>query len=471
MFTPLAQRVKNAGMNTQLTASLCLVLGASLAQAQVAVEFVEGSGFVTGFGSPLPAEYETVPIGRRGAEGGGSTGSGFVGSSRLELAIVDVVGTSRTNLIASGNSSHFSTSGGSTTSTGDGTIRLASPVRVQLTDLSRRVVRYSDSSSVTEPIGGEVTLAPAESAGRLIGSLANGILFPGDYVLSAQVTANGTNVGFPNTRSSTLSWTLAMSPLTPRLLASTDATSDGSDDIFFHHTLTGVCVAWTRTVTNQTTFSILGGAAPNWEIRGTGDLSLDGVADIVWQNVDSGEVGLWITRAGQFAEWRSLGVPPAGFRVEAVGDFDGDFQNDLIFRNTQTGVLVVWLMNATSLRTWQVIAAIPTDWQIVTAGDWTGDGESDLLCYRASTGDVGVLGMNDTQIISWSGIGFADPAIFRPFGRMDTDGNGTQELLWQDQNTGRFAIWTIQRLGTTAAFDSWSPFFNPLVDSTWRARN
>lgn len=454
-------------MERSLAAVLCLVVGTSVAPAQVAVEFLVGSGAITGSGFPVPSNYPTVPMARRGASGGGSTGAGF---SSIQLDLADVAGG--TNLTASGEATHFSTLGGNSTSNASAVMRLTTPARVKLTDASRatRVLAF-DGSPTLGPAVGQVTVLPAESLGRIVGSLNLGILLPGDYAVEASTSADGNNFSFPNTRESTLSWTLAMTPLTPRLLASTDATSDGSDDIFFHHTLTGVCVAWTRTAINQTTFSILGGAPANWEIRGTGDLSLDGVADIVWQNIDSGEVGLWITRAGQFAEWRSLGVPPAGFRVEAVGDFDGDFQNDLIFRNTQTGVLVVWLMNATSLRTWEVIAAIPTDWQIVTAGDWTGDGESDLLCYRASTGDVGVLGMNDTQIISWSGIGFADPAIFRPFGRMDTDGNGTQELLWQDQNTARFAIWTIQRLGTTAAFDSWSPFFNPLVDPTWRARN
>jgi hypothetical protein len=261
-------RGNNLVMERSLAAALCLVVGTSVAPAQVAVEFLVGVGGVSGSGFPSPSNFPSVPMGRRGANGGGSTGSGFAGTSTIALSLVDnELGTS---LKASGESRHFSSNGGYTNSMVTGTLRLDSVVRVTRDDRSRRVslVDYRDTGTfVGEAIAGQVTFSPVESGGRLIGTLDRGVLLPGDYALSASVEANGQPFGpFPRTSSITLDWALAMTPLTPRLLASTDATSDGSDDIFFHHTLTGVCVAWTRTVTNQTTFSILGGAAPNWEL-------------------------------------------------------------------------------------------------------------------------------------------------------------------------------------------------------------
>jgi hypothetical protein len=200
-------------------------------------------------------------------------------------------------------------------------------------------------------------------------------------------------------------------------------------------------------------------------------MTLDGIADVVWQNTSSGEVGIWVTRPGQLIEFCSVGAPTDGWCLEAVGDDDGDCQPDLVFRNAETGLIVAWFMEQTAFRSWQAITSIATDWKIITAGDWTGDGFSDLLCHRPAGGEVGVIAMNNAVPISWSGIGFADPARFVPMGSIDSDGNCTQELLWQDTQTQRFVVWSIERLGTTAALDGWSPFVNPLADVTWRARN
>ncbi len=77
-------------------------------------------------------------------------------------------------------------------------------------------------------------------------------------------------------------------------------------------------------------------------------------------------------------------------------------------------------------------------------GDFNGDGTDDILWQNQDTGLVGAWIINNGQYTRWASIGKASPTVWRITGTGDFNGDGTDDILWQNRSTGQVVVWTLR---------------------------
>ncbi len=181
-----------------------------------------------------------------------------------------------------------------------------------------------------------------------------------------------------------------------RFLASADINGDGKVDVLLMNGLTGQVNGWLMDGATKLSGGMVGVAAGR-EFLATGDFDGDGADDILWRD-NSDRLSIWYLE-GLSASEAFVPVPAdtlsRAWCVTAVGDFDGDRTDDLVLRHigtasiTGTGQVVGWLMHGANAPTAGVIhAGIALAWRTESCADLDGDGDDDILLRNRQTGDV-----------------------------------------------------------------------------------
>jgi hypothetical protein len=68
-----------------------------------------------------------------------------------------------------------------------------------------------------------------------------------------------------------------------------------------------------------------------FSVVGVGDFNGDGTSDILWQNTSTGVVDEWTIKNGQWAGSTNLGAHPGNFSISGVGDFLGNGTSDVLW--------------------------------------------------------------------------------------------------------------------------------------------
>ena len=266
------------------------------------------------------------------------------------------------------------------------------------------------------------------------------------------------------------------------------------------------------------------------------DFNGDGTSDILWQNPTTGQVGQWSMQNGQ-PSWASIGFSGGGWNISGVGDFNGDSTSDIFGRMRRpvrsgngacktasphgprsalagavgtlpvsaTSMATVLLtfygrmrrpvrsgngpcrtvsphgprsalagpagilpVSATSMATVLLTsfgrmrrpvrsgngpcrtASLPglqsdlaaAGWNIEGVGDFNGDGTSDILWENQTTGQVGEWVIHNGQP-TWTSIGWANTS-WKVAGVGDFNGDGTSDIEWQNPTTGQVGQWSMQ---------------------------
>jgi FG-GAP-like repeat/Fibronectin type III domain len=186
-------------------------------------------------------------------------------------------------------------------------------------------------------------------------------------------------------------------------------------------------------------------------VAGT-DFNGDGHPDVIWQNESTWQVVVWYMGGSQGAvpqgwTWLSgAGVP--GWRIVAARDFDSDGKPDLVWQNESTRQVTVWYMGGSQANVpqrwaWLSQAGVP-GWRVVAARDFNADGKPDLVWQHDTTRQVSIwyLGgaQGDTPLGSNSVSSFG-VAGWRVVGTADFDGDGSNDLVWQEDATRRVVVW------------------------------
>lgn len=166
-----------------------------------------------------------------------------------------------------------------------------------------------------------------------------------------------------------------------------------------------------------------------------GDVDGDGASDLLWHS-----------RATEKVRWQLIGdgrilgegerYVGGTYRVLAVDDFTGDGGTDFLFGNETGDKLVFWDTVVGGLR-------VNVD-EIHAAGDWEVIGTADIYANDASF-VVSRNGAGDVVRLTWlnsnTEYGSAVATDARLAATGDFDGDGRDELLWQDGHTDRFWLW------------------------------
>ena len=226
--------------------------------------------------------------------------------------------------------------------------------------------------------------------------------------------------------------------------------------------------------------TLVGSSAPtisqvadaNWKVAGMGDLNADGQQDIVWHNDATGALAAWYLRGTQVTQTSSLsisGVSDASWKLRGVGDTNGDRYADLLWQNSSDGRLAVWLMNGTQvIRTANLSISRLTDtnWKVRALGDTNGDGRDDLLWQNSATGELGVWFLNGATVTATArlSLGAMQDTNWRIVGAQDVNGDRRADILWQ-HSSGSIATWFLQGQTVVATF-----MFNPsdITDPGWK---
>ena len=95
-----------------------------------------------------------------------------------------------------------------------------------------------------------------------------------------------------------------------------------------------------------------------------------------------------------------------------------------------------------------VVFAI-TNRSLAGSGDFNGDGTTDLLWQNQTTGLVPISLVKNATITNWVALAYADPTQWKLAGTGNFTGNGTTDVLWINTSSGEVGVWLINNATVT----------------------
>ncbi|MDR4485499.1 MAG: PASTA domain-containing protein [Nitrospirales bacterium] len=228
-----------------------------------------------------------------------------------------------------------------------------------------------------------------------------------------------------------------------------DLNGDGTADLLWRNSGSGVVVAWLMEDAAITSTGVLGGVSSNWKIMGMGDVNADHHADVIWRNMNTGAVAVWLMNGLTRTSTGFPGIAPLSYVIKGIGDVDGNGTADLVWQNTVSGATAIWLLNGATLASSGFPGSVPLQWEIAGLGDVDADEKADVIWRNTNTGAVAIWLMNGLTRRSTGFPGNAPLSyVIKEIG--DVDGNGTADLVWHNTLNGAVVIWIMN--GTKLAF-------------------
>jgi hypothetical protein len=231
---------------------------------------------------------------------------------------------------------------------------------------------------------------------------------------------------------------------------------NGQPDLVFQNDTTGQVTVWYMGGAQGATFQgwnyLNSSSLAGWKVVGAADFNGDGHPDLVWQNDTTRQVTVWYMGGAQgntFLGWNYLSsVGVAGWKVVGAADFNGDGTPDLIWQNDTTRQVTVWYMGGALGNTflgWNYLSSTGVaGWTVVGSADFNGDGHPDLVWQNDTTGQVTVWYMGGAQgatFLGWNYLSSAGVAGWTVVGAADFNGDGTPDLIWQNDTTRQVTVW------------------------------
>ena len=164
------------------------------------------------------------------------------------------------------------------------------------------------------------------------------------------------------------------------------------------------------------------------------DANGDGLSDLMFFDHAGDKITTWFMNGVQRLFYSSNGMSGALSLVDA-GDFDGNGRSDLLFQDPQSRHLFMALSTGSSYAVHELANVYSSNLGPVAAGDINGDGNADVILRDRSDGDVVVWYMSGVTRLSYSVHSFAGARQYDFVGVGDLDGDGKQDLLWNNAGT------------------------------------
>lgn len=224
-----------------------------------------------------------------------------------------------------------------------------------------------------------------------------------------------------------------------------DVNGDGKDDFFQINNLTGQVSAW---INKDTWFSIVNVNQIDrvaWNPAGLGDFDGNGYTDMLLRNTTTGRLVIHYNKDGVYAGGFFGDAVSYDWKVVGTGDFNGDGQDSILWR-TDAGLTFVWDKVGNAPNQYQIGGVVNGGWEVAGVGDFNGDGRDDILWWKDSTGEVGVWVMNaDGQTYGGGPTSLVGNPKHYIAGVGDVNGDGRDDIIWQDHSTGDLYAWLMDR--------------------------
>jgi spore germination protein YaaH len=175
---------------------------------------------------------------------------------------------------------------------------------------------------------------------------------------------------------------------------------------------------------------------PRWE------MNKDGNHDAMIRNTN-GDVVVGTMNGPTILASGTVGSD-AAFAPVVAGHFTRDGATDIVLRNLSNGDVKLWQMNGLTVA---ATATLPstgeTLWKVIGAADLDSDGRHEIIWHYPPNGVVAYW-RRDLSTGNWSGYYFSptmDASVWQMAGVGDFNLDGTDDLVWRNQNTGENRIW------------------------------
>jgi hypothetical protein len=225
-----------------------------------------------------------------------------------------------------------------------------------------------------------------------------------------------------------------------------DFDGDGRRDLLWHHEASGqVTVHFYRGGALRGWQWLRPAGAAVWRLVGAADFNGDGTPDLIWQDQDNGRVVVHYYNGRVFSGWDWLVPDPRpGMRVVAVADWDTDGHPDLIWEDSNTGRLEVEYRGGPRgtrrLKSATVRAGGIVGWRLAGVADFDGNGTCDLVWENQITRQVTVHYYNGTEMTGWRWLNISGMRGWRLAGVGDLNGDGQPDLIWRNETTDQLTV-------------------------------
>jgi len=243
-------------------------------------------------------------------------------------------------------------------------------------------------------------------------------------------------------------------PTSWSIVGQRDFNADGNTDILWRDASGNVGI-WLMNGTGVQTTSVLGNVPTNWSVAGIIGFNTGGYNNILWRDT-AGDVGIWFMNGTTVVSTATVGNMPSAWIVAG-----SDAHGDIFWRNSTTGDVQMWVLNGTTIAKQVDLGIVPLIWTIAGIGDFDGNGSTDLL-WQDNAGNVGIWLMSGTSVIASKAVGNV-PGVWSIQATGDYNGDGKSDLLWRD-TSGNVGAWFMN--GTTIS----STFVYGNVSNTWNVQ-
>ena len=224
--------------------------------------------------------------------------------------------------------------------------------------------------------------------------------------------------------------------LTRSITNTHDFDANTASDVLFRDTAGNVGMWEMKLGTGALQQSYLIGNVPLlWSIIGQRDFAGNGNSALLWRDT-SGNLAMWQMNGPAIQGVTTYDPVPSTFQVAGTGEFNANGMGDILFEDNQNNLFISF-MNGSEITSTQFVAKLPSGW--VVAGT---DRRAAIFLRNTSTGDVGVWVMKGSTIAQAVDLGPV-PLTWRIAGIGDFDGNGSSDILWED-NVGDVGIWLME---------------------------
>lgn len=204
-----------------------------------------------------------------------------------------------------------------------------------------------------------------------------------------------------------------------------------------------------------------------WSVVALADVTGDGGKEIIWRRASGsgGTVRAWKVADGAVVGNVQMGTSP-GFELLGLGDFNGDGRDDFLWR-LFNGAIMAWRTNA-NLSTTPVMFGnapwLPPVWKVGAILDLNGDGTDDVLWHNTQTGQVNAWLVQNFARASGGIVSNSVPSWWSVIGTADLNQDGKADLIWRNGLTGQVNAWCmsgvqkIEGAPVGPAPLSWTPF-------------